>query len=144
MRSNATSMKSVEDTTQTARSSTADSTPRVSRRDILITGGASVSLLATTGVSTGSNHETSSDTESLTATVIGLEIDGPLEDCVVEYESGQKTTDDSGTVVFENGGGPYEVTLEKEGWRNKTATVEMNDTQQEIYIPMYVDDPLDD
>lgn len=128
-------MKSVEDTTQTARSSTADSTLRVSQRDVLITGGASVSLLATTGVSTGSNHETSSEAESLTATVTGLEIDGPLEGCVVEHKNERKTTDESGTVVFENGDGPYEVTLEKKGWHDKTATVEAEGINKRSIFP---------
>lgn len=143
-------MKSADDTTQTARSSASDSTLRVSRRNVLIAGGAGVSLLATTGVSTASNRETSSEAGPPTATVIGLEIDGPLEGCAVKYENKRTnenkrtTTGNSGTVVFENGRGPYQVALKKDDWHHKTVTVEPEGDQQEIYIPMYADDSLDD
>ena len=68
----------------------------------------------------------------------GLEIDGPLEECIVEYGDERKTTDESGNVVFEVGDRPHEVALEKEGWENKTETIGEDETGQKVHIPMYV------
>lgn len=141
-------MKHTDDTTQITDSSRPDLSLRVSRRDVIITGTASIGLLTTAGVSSASNHETSSEeegapgTNSLTITVTGLEIDGPLEDCEVAYENERQTTDESGTVVVENGDGPYEVTLRKEGWENETETIEAEGDTREVHVPMHVDDPL--
>lgn len=143
-------MKCADDPTQTARSSNTDSSLRATRRDIIVTGTTGVGLLTTAGSSSASNHETSSDDESasetdpLTITVTGLEIDGPLKNCVVKYKNEQKTTDESGTVVFENGDGPYEVTAEKNGWQDKTETIKEEGNQREISLLMHVTDPLND
>lgn len=118
-------MESVEDTTQAARSSREDANLRISRRDVLLTGAAGAGLLATTGVSSAAPDEASSEAEStgLTITVTGLEIDGPLEDCIVEYGDERKRTDGSGNVAFDVGTDPYELTLEKEGWQSKVETI---------------------
>ncbi|MFC7007375.1 hypothetical protein [Halalkalicoccus salilacus] len=76
-------MKSAEDTTQTARSSQEDVDLRISRRDVLLTGTAGVGLIASSGVSSATSHETSSEpedplnTDLQTILVTGLEIDGP-------------------------------------------------------------------
>lgn len=135
--SNATSMKSAEDTTQTACSSREDTTLQISRRDVLLTGAAGTGLLATTGASSAAPDEESGDSR-FTITVTGLEIDGPLEECVVEYGDEQKTTDESGNVAFDVSDDPQEVVLEKEGWEDKTETIGPDETDQEVYIPMYV------
>ncbi|MFC7222696.1 hypothetical protein ACFQKF_06035 [Halalkalicoccus sp. GCM10025322] len=141
-------MKSAEDTTQTARSSQEDVDLRISRRDVLLTGTAGVGLIASSGVSSATSHETSSEpedplnTDLQTILVTGLEIDGPLEDCVVEYRNEQKETDESGTVDFQISENSAEVALEKEGWHNKTETLEVDDPDQEIHVPMHVVDTL--
>ena len=73
----------------------------------------------------------------------GLEIDGPLEDCIVEYEDERKRTDESGNVAFDVGTGPYELALEKEGWQNKVETVDGDETGQEVHVPMHVTETID-
>ncbi len=142
-------MNSADDTTQTTRTSQPDARLPISRRDVLLTGTAGVGLIASSGVSGATNHETSSESEDSssmdlnTILVTGLEIDGPLEDCVVEYQNERKETDESGTVDFQISEDSAEVTLEKEGWQNKTETVEAGETDQEIHVPMYVVNTLD-
>lgn len=73
----------------------------------------------------------------------GLEIDGPLEDCIVEYGDERKRTDGSGNVAFDVGTDPYELTLEKEGWQSKVETIGGDETDQEVHIPMYVTETID-
>lgn len=128
-------MKSAENATQTACSSREDTTLQISRRDVLLTGAAGTGLLATTGAASAAPDEESS---RFTITVTGLEIDGPLEECVVEYGDEQKTTDESGHVAFDVSDDSQEVVLEKEGWEDKTKTIGSDETDQEVYIPMYV------
>lgn len=141
-------MNSADDTTQTTRTAQPDARLRISRRDVLLTGTAGVGLIASSGVSSATNHETSSESEDSSNTdlntilVTGLEIDGPLEDCVVEYQNERKETDESGTVDFQISEDSAEVTLKKEGWQNKTETVEVDETDQEIHVPMFVVDTL--
>lgn len=50
----------------------------------------------------------------------------------------KKTTDTSGTVVFEVGTGTHEVTIEKERWKRKVKTIEMNGQHQKMHIPMHI------
>lgn len=141
-------MNSADDTTQTTRTAQPDARLRISRRDVLLTGTAGVGLIASSGVSSATNHETSSESEDSSNTdlntilVTGFEIDGPLEDCVVEYQNERKETDESGTVDFQISEDSAEVTLKKEGWQNKTETVEVDETDQEIHVPMFVVDTL--
>lgn len=138
-------MNSAEDTTQTVSSSRKDAGLRVSRRDVLLTGTAGASLLAMPGASSAAPDETAAESEddALVINVIGFEIDGPLDDCRVEYENERKTTDDSGTVTFETSDDSPEITLEKEGWQNKTETIVRDETGQEVYVPMYVTNEID-
>lgn len=107
-------MKSAEDTTQTACSSREDTLLQISRRDVLLTGAAGAGLFVTTGGSSAAPDEKSGDSR-FTITVTGLEIDGPLEECVVKYGDEQKTTDESGNVAFDVSDDAQEVALEKEG-----------------------------
>lgn len=72
----------------------------------------------------------------------GLEIDGPLEQCVVKYGDEQKTTDELGNVAFDVSDDYQEGALEKEGGREKTKTIKPDETDHEVYIPMYVTDTI--
>ncbi|MFC7007374.1 hypothetical protein [Halalkalicoccus salilacus] len=60
----------------------------------------------------------------------------------MEYRNEQKETDESGTVDFQISENSAEVALEKEGWHNKTETLEVDDPDQEIHVPMHVVDTL--
>lgn len=138
-------MRSTDDTTQTTRSSRKSASLRTSRRDVLLTGVAGASLLAMPGASSAAPDEegAESDNSSLVINVIGFEIDGPLSDCIVEYENERKTTDEAGNVAFEIDGDSAELTLEKEGWNDRTKTISRDEADGEIYVPLYVTNTID-
>jgi uncharacterized membrane protein len=116
----------------------------ISRRHVLVAGSAIAGMMSATGVGSATTDDTPPESTTppktclLIVVVTGLEAEGPMADVDVTSGDETKTTDVSGTVVFEIGSGIHKVTAEKQRWETSTKTVEMNRQHQVMHLPMHI------
>lgn len=116
----------------------------VSRRSVLIGGGTLAGMLS---IGIGSASADGSDEESkgpdrrcsVTVTVTGLEVEGPMSDVSVYLDDEKRLTDESGTATFEVRTGTYELRVEKDRWETVRKTLHVDGKDREMKVPMHID-----
>lgn len=134
-------MSTEADTSQRTQSQEIKDRFPVSRRDVIVKGSTTISLLAVAGPAAAegdsSKSSSSSEQRTLTVFVTGLEVEGAMADVMVRNGVLDQMTDDSGKATFDLEDGTYEITVEKDGWGSETRTITMGGEDQEVHFPLH-------